>query len=101
MVPLLQIDDDKVLCDLLSSYLAEHGFKLSHAQNPHIGLDLFNTIAPRLVILDVMLPEIDGLPRRFGLHWRGRRQGCCDTRRNLVSIGGLPGIARSPRQSDL
>ncbi len=60
MTPLLMIDDDQVLTNLLKSYLKDHGFELSVAHVPSAGLELFNKLAPKLVILDVMMPEEDG-----------------------------------------
>jgi DNA-binding response OmpR family regulator len=60
MTTILQIDDDKVLCELLHSYLKDHGFEMKFALTPDHGLELLNRLNPALVILDVMLPSKDG-----------------------------------------
>src|SRR4051812_29408373 len=54
------IDDDLVLCELVKNYLTGHGFDLQTAQTPAAGLALLERLNPRLVILDVMMPETDG-----------------------------------------
>lgn len=60
MISVLLIDDDKVLGGLLGSYMKEYGFNLVSANTPSLGLEEFKKINPRLVILDVMMPEMDG-----------------------------------------
>jgi two-component system, OmpR family, phosphate regulon response regulator OmpR len=58
---ILIIDDDQKLCKLLSEYLKENGFHVSHVND---GLEVINTISremPDMVILDIMLPGKDGL----------------------------------------
>jgi DNA-binding response OmpR family regulator len=60
MISVLQIDDDRMLCELLQSYLKEHGFDLSFELTPESGLMRFDELRPHLVILDVMLPKQEG-----------------------------------------
>lgn len=57
---LLVIDDDRKLCGLLSSYLADHGFEVSVAHSAEDGLRRLRTEGADLVVLDVMLPDTDG-----------------------------------------
>lgn len=57
---LLIIDDDEKLNRLLTRYLADFGFRLLSALRPDKGLALLNQKSPELVILDVMLPEMNG-----------------------------------------
>ncbi len=59
-LPILIIDDDRKLGDLLKSYLAKFGMEVSTADQPKEGLKLLQRLKPRLVILDVMLPDMDG-----------------------------------------
>ncbi len=56
----LVIDDDEKLNDLLQDYLANYGFDVVSSTHPVEGLELIISQAPDLVILDVMLPEMDG-----------------------------------------
>jgi DNA-binding response OmpR family regulator len=57
---ILIIDDDEKLNRLLTDFLAEFGFKTLTATHPEEGLKKLNQKAPELVILDVMLPGMDG-----------------------------------------
>jgi two-component system response regulator RstA len=58
---ILMIEDDARLAQMVSEYLAQSGFGVSHAADGHAGLDQLQQHAPDLVILDLMLPDIDGL----------------------------------------
>ncbi|HEV2721031.1 MAG TPA: response regulator transcription factor [Thermoanaerobaculia bacterium] len=57
----LIVDDDPKICDTLDRYLAHAGFKTMSALDGRRALEAVRTFAPDLVVLDVMLPEIDGL----------------------------------------
>ena len=57
---ILIIDDDEELTELLKTYLADFGYKATAAFSPSKGLDLLEAHDFDLVILDVMLPEMDG-----------------------------------------
>jgi DNA-binding response OmpR family regulator len=57
---LLLIDDDPVLLQLLGQYLADAGFHVFQALDGASGLKLAYNEHPDLVLLDVMLPGMDG-----------------------------------------
>ena len=57
---ILIIDDDEKLNRLLTNFLSEFGFKTLTAIHPQDGLKTLNQKSPDLVILDVMLPGMDG-----------------------------------------
>jgi len=57
----LIIDDDERLNALLTEYLGKFGFSVRAATRPSAGLRTLKSDPPDLVILDVMLPEMDGL----------------------------------------
>jgi DNA-binding response OmpR family regulator len=56
----LLIDDDQVLMQMLSQYLRKNGFEVYEASTGKDGLRLAYNEHPDLVILDVMLPGMDG-----------------------------------------
>ena len=57
---LLIIDDDLKLNRLLSDFLADFGYRVSTTVSPSLGLKMLRRDHPDLLILDVMLPEING-----------------------------------------
>jgi DNA-binding response OmpR family regulator len=57
---ILIIDDDKHLNDLLASFFLDYGYRTISATHPERGLKLLRQEAPDLVILDVMLPGMNG-----------------------------------------
>ena len=56
----LVIDDDEKLNALLVEYLGRFGFAVRTAAHPEAGLRAFRAEAPDIVVLDVMLPGMDG-----------------------------------------
>ena len=61
MKRLLMIDDDEKLVSLVREYLEPHGFEVAAVHDGHGGVEAVLSADPALVILDLMLPGIDGL----------------------------------------
>ena len=57
---ILIIDDDAKLNQLLKDFLKDFGFDVVTATHPVKGLKILKQASPDLVILDIMLPEMDG-----------------------------------------
>ncbi|MHB8620739.1 MAG: response regulator transcription factor [Chloroflexota bacterium] len=57
----LVVDDEPKLVDVVRSYLQRDGYQVLTAGNGAEALDVFRGAHPDLVILDVMLPVMDGL----------------------------------------
>ena len=57
---LLMIDDDTGLCELLSEYLSSQGFEIQSVHDGEQGLKLAQANDYALILLDVMLPTLDG-----------------------------------------
>jgi len=55
------VDDEPNIADLVDLYLARDGFRVLKAATGEAGLAAVRTHRPRLVVLDVGLPDIDGL----------------------------------------
>lgn len=58
---LLMIEDDARLAQMVTAYLAQSGYEVSHAGDGESGLEQLPLLQPELVILDLMMPGIDGL----------------------------------------
>ena len=58
---LLMIEDDSRLAQMVVDYLGQSGFSVTHAANGEAGLEQLPMVQPELVILDLMMPGIDGL----------------------------------------
>jgi len=58
---ILIIEDDSRLARMVAEYLGQSGFQVSHADEGGRGLTALRDLLPDLVILDLMLPDMDGL----------------------------------------
>ena len=56
----LIIDDDTRLSAMLSDYLSQNGFRVRSAATAMAGIGEIDRNPPDAVILDVMLPDLDG-----------------------------------------
>ena len=60
-VRILVIDDEKAIRDSFSAHLEDCGYEILTAENGSVGLSLFESEKPDLVIVDLRMPGIDGL----------------------------------------
>lgn len=58
---ILVVDDDPKIVQLLRAYLEREGFAVSSAGDGIAALAAIRECQPRLIVLDLMLPELDGL----------------------------------------
>ena len=59
--PIVVVDDDPKIVQLVRAYLEREGFAVLTAASGPEALELIRTRQPRLVVLDVMLPDLDGV----------------------------------------
>ena len=57
---ILIVDDDQNICELLRLYLAKEGYETLIAHDGEKALELFEQNKPNMVLLDVMMPRMDG-----------------------------------------
>ncbi|HEY3065549.1 MAG TPA: GAF domain-containing protein [Methylomirabilota bacterium] len=73
--PVLVVDDDAALRQLLRRMLEPEGYTVIEAENGRVALERLREIAPSVVLLDLMMPEMDGFEfvAEFRRHesWRG------------------------------
>ena len=81
MSTLLVIDDDRLHCDLLQMALARHGYQVSIATSGREGVVLFQQLRPLVTLLDLRMPEMDGLAvlKEIRTH---------DPRAGVIMLGG-------------
>jgi len=68
MAHILLVDDEAPLRDSLSYTLGKEGYQVTTAADGLTALKLFHKQVPDLILLDLMLPEVDGME----LCWRIR-----------------------------
>ena len=61
MATILVIDDDQQICDVLQQVLMEEGHVVHSALNGVEGISLYRQHPAELVILDILMPEKEGL----------------------------------------
>jgi len=57
---IVYIEDDPEMIDLVSLIVTKRGFKVIGAEGGRQGLDIVKSEKPTLILLDLMMPDIDG-----------------------------------------
>lgn len=57
---ILIVDDDTNICELLRLYIEKEGYSTAIAHDGIQALEVFNREQPNLVLLDIMMPKLDG-----------------------------------------
>lgn len=84
-INILVVDDEKEIADLVEIYLVSDGYKVFKANNAQEGLDILAKEDVHLVLLDIMMPGMDGL------------EMC----RKIRETNNIPIIMLSARSTDL
>jgi len=71
--PILVVDDDPKILQLVRMYLEREGFSVATASDGLTALAAIREHAPRLMVLDLMLPALDG----FGVLRAARADSTC------------------------
>ena len=72
-VRVLVVDDERYITDLVATALRYEGFEVAAAHSGREALTLVDSFRPGLVVLDVMLPDVDGFDVQRKLVDRGQR----------------------------
>ena len=57
---ILVVDDDTNICELLRLYLEKEGYEVAIANSGSSAIKIFQDFSPSLMLLDIMLPVLDG-----------------------------------------
>jgi two-component system alkaline phosphatase synthesis response regulator PhoP/two-component system response regulator ResD len=82
---ILLVDDERHIVDLARMYLEQDGFKVEAAYDGQTALDKIKSLQPALVVLDLMLPAVDG--------W--------EVCRRVRSLSAIPIIMLTARDDDV
>ena len=61
MKKILVVDDEKPISDIIKFNMAKEGYEVLTAFDGKEALEMFEAEQPDILILDLMLPEVDGL----------------------------------------
>jgi two-component system OmpR family response regulator len=61
MIRIAMIEDDTEMAELIAEFLAKHNIEVTNYETPHLGLSALKFENFDLLILDLSLPDIDGL----------------------------------------
>ena len=59
-ISVLVVEDDRNIAELLQMYLEKEGYAVTVASDGGVGLTKFRAIKPDIILLDVMMPVMDG-----------------------------------------
>jgi len=60
-VKILVVDDEKDIREMLVDFLRDAGYEVSEADSGGVALKLIDQFKPDLVMLDIILPDVDGV----------------------------------------
>ena len=58
---ILIVEDTKTIVMVEKMMLSGHGYEIKIAENGSKGLEMAKTVAPDIILLDVVMPEMDGI----------------------------------------
>jgi CheY-like chemotaxis protein len=64
----LVVEDDPTSRDLLVRLLRDAGYEVVEAENGRVALERLAEVTPRMVLLDLMMPELDGFEVAAYMH---------------------------------
>lgn len=82
---ILIVEDDCDLSDVMRDYLQNDGFEVKQAFHGKEGIELAKSFGPALILLDIMLPQVDGI----------------EVCRNIRQISHAPILMISAKRSDM
>ncbi|MFA5991181.1 MAG: response regulator transcription factor [Candidatus Doudnabacteria bacterium] len=59
-IKIIVAEDDTAMAEIVSHKLTASGFNVRHAENGLKAVEMFNQESPDLMLLDLMMPEMDG-----------------------------------------
>lgn len=63
----LLVDDDNNFRDIWKTKLSNSNFEVIEAENGKIALEILKTVKPDIILLDILMPEMDGVETFFAI----------------------------------
>ncbi len=73
---ILVVDDEPDILEFVGYNLESEGYQVSHATNGHDAVELASQLHPHLILLDIMLPDMDGVTTCYEIR---KDTSCQDT----------------------
>jgi len=61
LTKILVIEDEKIIGEMISMYLTDEEFSVCRVESGQEGIDAISSFAPDVILLDLMLPDMDGI----------------------------------------
>src|SRR5450755_2907143 len=61
VLKLLAVDDSRQNLDLITATLQQEGLEILTTEDPELGLEMFLRLRPRIVLLDLVMPKMNGM----------------------------------------
>jgi CheY-like chemotaxis protein len=61
VLTLLVVDDDRANLELITEVLEQEGLEILTTEDTEVGLEMFLRVRPRLVLVDLIMPKMNGL----------------------------------------
>ena len=93
---ILVIEDEKSIAQFIAAVLDGQGYETIQARSGQEGLSMITSHCPDLVILDLGLPDMDGLERQMGARGAGGGRGLPGGLLRAALPGGAPPHLQDP-----
>jgi DNA-binding response OmpR family regulator len=57
---IMVVDDEPDITDIVQTFLSGHGYQVITENNPHKVIEKAKNFHPNLILLDIMMPDVDG-----------------------------------------
>lgn len=101
-ITVMVVDDEPQICQLFETILREEGYRVVTARSGRDAVVLASEAHPDLILLDIVMPEMDGVATLRTLRRRGHRgvvimltaQGTLQTAREAMRLGAYDYVTK-------
>jgi DNA-binding response OmpR family regulator len=101
-ITIMVVDDEPMVCQILERILGEEGYRVVTAASGRDAVAIASQGAPHLILLDIVMPEMDGIETLHELRRQGYRgvvimltgRGTLQTAREAMLLGAFDYITK-------